>query len=294
MNTPSYVIALDAGGSSIKSARVSMQHDVIGARNDDIDSLADRDHILNDFARVIASHIGEAKEEPAGVAFSFPGPFDYANGICLIQHTSHSAGVKYGALYGVNVRDALREKLHRPALPIVFRNDGEAAILGEARFGAGKGLHRIIGITLGTGLGSAFLVDGVPQTGGEGVPANGWLYCLPYNGATADDFFSTRGLLARFKNVGRDFGSVHAAAGALDEVTQKSFADFGAALGQFLAPFVHAFKADAVIALGGITHAWERFAPALQGALPVPAMRGALGEIAALLGAADLLLDTPA
>jgi hypothetical protein len=46
-----------------------------------------------------------------------------------------------------------------------------------------------------------------------------------------------------------------------------------------------------VIALGGITHAWDRFGPALQLTLPVPAMRGALGEDAALLGAADLLLN---
>lgn len=269
-----------------------MQHDVIGARRDDVDTLAGRNSILDDFARIIELHIDEAKAEPAGVTFSFPGPFDYADGICLIQHASHSAGVKYGALYGVNLRDALREKLHRPALLITFRNDAEAAILGEARYGAGKHFRRLIGITLGTGLGSAFLVDGLPQSDGDGVPANGWLYCIPFAGATADDFFSTRGLLARFRKAGREFDSVQAAANTHDEMTRHGFTNFGAELGQFLAPFVTIFHADALIALGGITQVWSRFGPALQAALPVPAMRGTLGENAALLGAADLLLKT--
>jgi glucokinase len=173
----------------------------------------------------------------------------------------------------------------------VFRNDGEAAILGESRYGAGKGISRIIGITLGTGLGSAFLVNGLPQTDGEGVPANGWLYSVPYRGATADDHFSTRGLLARLHENGLAFSSIDAAARVEDTFTRDVFETWGAELGQFLLPFVTTFKANAVIALGGITHAWDRFGPALQLTLPVPAMRGALGEDAALLGAADLLLN---
>jgi glucokinase len=292
MKPSSYLIALDAGGSSVKSGRVVMDHLVVASRNDAIDTLAGSDSIIFTLAQIIATHIDEAKIEPAGVAFSFPGPFDYPNGICLIQHASHSAGVKYGSLFGVNLRDALREKLNRPALPIAFRNDAEAAILGEARYGAGKGIHRIIGITLGTGLGSAFLVNGAPQTEGEGVPADGWLYCMPHHDETADDHFSTRGLLARFKEHGRDFSSVNAAAKAEDTVTRDVFAAWGTDLGGFLSPFVVAFKADAVIALGGIALAWERFGPALQRALPAPALRGALGEEAALLGAADLLLTS--
>ncbi|MEZ4637552.1 MAG: ROK family protein [Caldilineaceae bacterium] len=82
-------------------------------------------------------------------------------------------------------------------LNVRFRNDAEAAIVGEARFGAGRGLHRLIGLTLGTGSGSAFLIGGVPQIGGPGVPPNGWIYPLLFEGTQADDVFSIRGLLGR-------------------------------------------------------------------------------------------------
>jgi glucokinase len=91
-----------------------------------------------------------------GVAFGFPGPFDYEAGICLIEGVE-----KYGALYGVNIRDAIRTRLDLGDLPILFRNDAEAAVVGETRYGAGRNYPRVIGVTLGTGCGSAFLVDGV-------------------------------------------------------------------------------------------------------------------------------------
>lgn len=66
------VIALDAGGSSVKSGRVLMDHRIVASRNDAIDTLAERDHIIGEFARIIQAHMSEALAEPAGVAFSFP------------------------------------------------------------------------------------------------------------------------------------------------------------------------------------------------------------------------------
>lgn len=281
-------ITLDVGGQSVKSARVSEGGEVLGERSDPIDSLADAETLLAALAGIIAAHC--AAGEPRGVAFAFPGPFDYPAGVCLIQHTSHSGGVKYGALYGVNLRAALRAGLNRPNLPIAFRNDAEAAIVGEAVGGVGRPYRRVIGVTLGTGLGSAFLVDGQPQTSGPGVPENGWLYCLPYGAATADDVFSTRGLLARLREAGLDFTSIQAAAAASAEsaAARGAFAAFGRDLGEFLRPYVAGFGADAVVALGGLAEAWPLFGAAMQAQVPVPALHGTLGARAAFLGAAAM------
>jgi glucokinase len=289
-----HAISLDVGGQSVKSARVTEQLALLDERNDPIDSLADAGAVLATMTGIIASHL--AAGEPRGVALAFPGPFDYPGGVCLIRHTSHGGGVKFGALYQLNVREALRARLSRPILPIVFRNDAEAAILGEAVHGAGRPYRRVIGITLGTGLGSAFVAGGRAQVSGPGVPENGWLYCVPFAAATADDAFSTRGLLARLDAAGLAYDDVHAAtvdaatvdAGQTAEL-KRAFEEFGADLGIFLRPFAADFDADAVIVLGGIANAWSLFAPALQAQLPVPAIRGALGASAALIGAAELL-----
>lgn len=283
------VIALDVGGTSVKSALVAPEGRVVGEPAiTPIDSSAEADSILRTFAQIISTHLGESHNHNLlGVAFGFPGPFDYAAGICLIHGVE-----KYGAIYGVDIRAALRARLNLKDLPILFRNDAEAAVVGEARYGAGRDYRRLIGVTLGTGCGSAFLVDGVPVTSGPGVPPNGWLYPVLFCGLRADDVFSRRGLEARLQAAGVTARNVKAAAAAArmgDVHARQVFEAFGADLGKFLNSFAVAFAADAVLVLGRIAGAMNLFGPPLREALSVPTLPGERGPDAALLGAADLL-----
>ena len=288
--TPSArVIALDVGGTSVKSALVAPGGQIIGKPSvTPIDSSGEADIILSTFAQIIRAHLGESwASNLLGVALGFPGPFDYAAGICLI------AGVeKYGAIYGVDIRAALRTRLNLRELPIVFRNDAEASVVGEARYGAGRDYRRVIGVTLGTGCGSAFLVDGVPVTSGPGVPPNGWLYPVLFRGIRADDVFSRRGLEARLRIAGITEPNIKNAAAAArmgDVDARQVFEAFGADLGSFLNSHAVAFAAEAVLVLGRIAGAMDLFGPRLRQALSVPALPGERGIDAALLGAADLL-----
>ena len=283
------VIALDVGGTSVKSALVAPGGYVIGEPAiTPIDSAGEADNILGTFARIISTHLGQAQtSDILGLAFGFPGPFDYAAGICLIEGVE-----KYAAIYKVNIRNALRTRLNLGDLPILFRNDAEAAVVGEARYGAGLDYRRVIGLTLGTGCGSAFLVDGLPVTSGRGVPPNGWLYPMLFHGLRADDVFSRRGLEARLRAAGvteRNIKAAAAAARAGDVDTRQVFEAFGADLGSFLNSHVVAFAAEAVLVLGQIAGAFDLFGPSLCQALSVPALPGERGADAALLGAAELL-----
>lgn len=283
------VIALDVGGTSVKSALVAPEGRVIGEPViTPIDSSGDAESILSTFAQIIHTHLGQAQTSTViGVALGFPGPFDYAAGICLIEGVE-----KYSAIHGVNMRDALRVRLNLGDLPILFRNDAEAAVVGEARYGAGRDFQRLIGVTLGTGCGSAFLVDGVPVTSGPGVPPNGWLYPILFRGIRADDVFSRRGLEARLRASGiteRNVKDAAAAARAGNVGARQVFESFGADLGSFLNSHAVAFAADAVLVLGRIAGAIDLFGPPLRQALSVPALPGERGPDAALLGAADLL-----
>ena len=284
------VIALDVGGTSVKSALVAPGGVVVGeSAITPIDSSGGAEGILATFAQIIRTHLGQAQTSNViGVALGFPGPFDYAAGICLIHGVE-----KYGAIYGVDMREALRARLDLGDLSILFRNDAEAAVVGEARYGAGRDYQRLIGVTLGTGCGSAFLVDGVPVTSGPGVPPNGWLYPMLFSGLRADDIFSQRGLEARLRAAGIiecNVKDAAAAARAGDAGARQVFEAFGADLGTFLNTFAVAFAAEAVLVLGRIAGAFDLFGPFLRRALSVPALPGERGPKAALLGAADLLL----
>lgn len=285
-------IALDVGGTSVKSGLVSAAGRVVGEPvRTRLDSQGPADAILDTFAAIIEQHraaLGNATL--CGVGFGFPDPMTYPDGIAWIK-----GQFKFDALYGMHVGEAIRARLELGDLPILFRNDAEAAIVGEALYGAGQSYRRLIGVTLGTGLGSSFLVDGVRQVDGPGVPADhdGFLWPLPALGARADDVFSIRGLVARFEAAGQSVDSIKDAAAAArmgDPVSRGVFEQFGNELGQFLKPFAESFGAQAVLTLGGIAGAFDLFGAALQTELGCPVLQSVLGGDAALIGAADLVL----
>jgi glucokinase len=258
---------------------------VDGVSVNPIESKGSATEILDTLARIITSHLQKCRDV-RGIAFAFPGPFDYEKGICLIQNQQ-----KYDALYGLDISTNLREILDMPDLEFRYRNDAEAAILGEALYGAGMPYSRLIGLTLGTGLGSAFVADGKLITDDANIPYHGWLYSIPIGVQRADDVFSTRGLLARLREHGIHVTDIASAPRNPEKTTcalAEAFESFGSDLGAFLKPFISDFGAEAILVTGGIAEAWDRFAPSLIQSLSVPVLKGTLGRGAALLGAASL------
>ena len=149
------IAALDVGGTSIKSGVVDADHESRGA-----DAVAlgatiptrateGADVVLGQLATAIDGAVERATTAVAGVALAFPGPFDVARGRALIRGLH-----KFDSIYGLELRPLLAERISRPDLRIGFARDSEAAGVGEATFGAGRGGGRVLTITLGTGLGS--------------------------------------------------------------------------------------------------------------------------------------------
>ena len=221
-----------------------------------------------------------------GVGIGFPSPFDYDNGISLIQGVD-----KYEAIFEVDIGAAIRERVNHPDLVIRFRNDAEAALVGEAVYGAGQPFSRFIGLTLGTGIGSSFIENGKRVKSGEGIPDGGFLFPVEFRGKQADEWFGTRGLLARFEEAGISFPTVAEAAQTAEnnDTVKEAFVSFGADLACFVQPFLEVFQAEALLVSGGIANAYPLFGDALESGVSVPVVRGELGTKAALLGAADLL-----
>lgn len=56
-----------------------------------------------------------------------------------------------------------------PNIPIVVTNDANAAAIGELQYGKGKGRKDFVVVTLGTGMGSGFVVNGQVVNGGNGM-----------------------------------------------------------------------------------------------------------------------------
>ncbi|WP_297766579.1 ROK family protein, partial [uncultured Muriicola sp.] len=238
------ILAMDVGGSSIKSGLVSGET-VEDIRTTPIDSKGDSETIITTFSDIINGYT--AANHISGIAFSMPGPFDHTMGI---SYMGPNQG-KYEAIYGINLKELLLERVSTD-YPITFRDDGESAIVGEALYGAGKPYERLLGVTLGTGIGSAYIIKGEPQYAGKGIPENLLYDCL-WENKRADEVFSIRGLKSRLAGVGfRGEPKEATELARTNHEVRKVFELWGEELGLFLNKYVSQFNAQAVIVQGGL------------------------------------------
>ena len=291
-----YCLGIDVGGSHITLDLVDADTFEMlpgSTVREHLDTHTHPTAILDTFERAIRACAAKAGAESVlGVGLAIPGPFTYEEGVCRI--TPHQN--KYEQMFGVNFRQYLLNALGA-AKPVVFNNDAACFALGEYFRGGARGFKRPVVVTLGTGFGASFLKEGRPQTRGSDVPPDGELWHVPFKTGIADDFFSTRWLVAEWQRL-----TGQAAAGAKeiaeaarggDARARQIFRAFGANLAEFVAPWLATFGADAFVIGGNIALTWELFVPDLEAGLAqrlaqqrVAVKPCALGEQAPIYGAA--------
>jgi glucokinase len=147
------VIAIDLGGTKIVTALVSENGEIL-----------DRERVLTQASegpeavieRMLGTidHLLERRNMKAmnlkGICVAAASPVDMKKGI--VSTPPHLPG-----WYAVPLRDIVKD---RYGIDSYLVNDVKAAVLGEHRFGAGKGIDNLICITLGTGIGGGIITNG--------------------------------------------------------------------------------------------------------------------------------------
>jgi glucokinase len=226
-------------------------------------------------ASTIAEQIGRGSTW--GVAI--PGPFDYERGIGRFEGVA-----KFDALDGVDVRGALIERIGPSAGQMVFLNDADAFALGEWAAGAAAGHRRVVGITLGTGIGSAFLADGAVVDDGPSVPPQGRVDLMRIGDRPLEDTVSRRAMIGRFAALSgsrpdHDVSDIAERARSGDAMAQHVLDEAFRALGATLAPWLVRFEATCLVVGGAMSGSWD---------LVEPALRAGLGDTTAVIARARL------
>jgi glucokinase len=282
-NKNNMVLAADIGGTHITAALVDLAHPgtlLSPVKRLPVDAGGSAGAIIDAWSRCLL-----AAKEMADVSMyclAMPGPFDYSKGISQIKGQG-----KFDSLYGQNIKDLLASSLHTNSAAIFLENDAACFLHGEVFAGCARdGFEKVIGVTLGTGLGSAIYYRGKSRSAD--------LWSLPFGGGIAEDFLSTRWFIRRYKELtGMEEKGVKqiAARAENDRVAKTIFTDFGKKLGAFLRCFQEKEGAEAVVIGGNIAQAYELFRvpleETLKGFYPSLKLRtSVLGENAALFGAA--------
>jgi glucokinase len=167
-------------------------------------------------------------------------------------------------------------------------NDAAGFLSGEMFIGAGKGYKKVVGLTLGTGLGSA-LYD-------HGTVTDADLWHTPFREGKAEDYVSAPWLIsAASRLTGENFSNVKQMAdqAAANETIQSIFIEFGKNLADFLIAFIQKEAPELVILGGNVSRAYLHFSNSMtdrmrQQKVQVPVRVAEIGEAAALVGAAAL------
>jgi glucokinase len=167
-------------------------------------------------------------------------------------------------------------------LPTVLTNDANAAAIGEMMYGAAKGMKDFIMITLGTGVGSGIVSNGLLVLGHDGFAGElGHTIIIPdgrkHEGTgkfgSLESYASATGVTlttiemlqrSKEKSVLReipkdklDSKKVYDAAIAGDKLALDIFEFTGKVLGMALANFVMFSSPEAVVLFGGLTKAGD-------------------------------------
>lgn len=219
----------------------------------------------------------------SGIAVAMPAPFNYERGISYMEH-------KYRKLHGVNVRRELARRLHCDPARVHFLNDASAFLIGEVAAGAAVGCERAVGVTLGTGVGCAFAVNGKIVTSGPGVPPNGEIWNFPYGSGTVEDVVSTRAIqrLYQQRQGKREDVREIARLAAVYAPARGVFEQFGHELGKALRATCADFNPERIVLGGGISRSARLFLPAAAAeltGLPFTVCVSELDHRAPLIGA---------
>lgn len=286
----SILIGLDVGGTALKAAKLSGDNKILAR----VTLPAGGEISREELARLIVECVGKLSEgrQPTGVGICFGG---------LLQDdgTMHTGSTNLSNLDRVPLKEYFGQLL---GLPCKVENDAIAAMRGEARFGAARGVKNALTMTFGSGIGSGLLLNGCIHQGTHRRAGEIGVWRLG-EFADGDNSRSLEDIAAParfFRHSGAQ----------LDELLRRTRHDEEAhiksrtaieAIGRAIANAHLLLDLEKVILTGGITALGETFLgpikAAYEAACPVEYRQGLdirlgeLGSYAGAVGAAALWLE---
>ncbi len=145
-----YNIGLDIGGTKVIGALFDEQKNILKSVKKKTKAREGKEVIFGQISRVIEGLIeGIDKSEIKGIGAGVPGIIDAENGVVLF-----SPNIPWENY-------PLKEYIEKAfEIKTTLANDVNVGVLGEWKYGAGRGYKNIVGIFVGTGIGGGLVING--------------------------------------------------------------------------------------------------------------------------------------
>lgn len=276
----SFAIGVDLGGTNLRIAVVDISGSVLEKISTGAEVARGRDYVLDEMCKSIsglAAKFGDAGRL-LGIGIGVPGIIDRQTG--LVHESPNLPGWR-----DYPVRDEIERRLRTQ---VILENDANAAALGEKWLGIASRVDDMCMFTLGTGVGGGIVLEGKIWHGMTGMAGElghttidpdgvkcgcGNHGCLEqYASATAIKRMAleavSRGSAPKLaqamdRNPELSAKAIYNLAVHGDEPARHIFQIVGQALGIALANVINIFNLPMYVVGGGVSNAWDAFAPAM-------------------------------
>ncbi|WP_329956349.1 ROK family protein [Catenulispora pinistramenti] len=298
-----HALALDVGGTGIKAGLVTRDGRLIRTWRRATRIERGPQAVIDTIADFAAELVDEAAAEGTPVAaagFALPGIINERTGVGVFSATVGWRDVPFRDLLGA-----------RLAVPVAIGHDVRAGGVAEARIGAGRGSARFVFLPLGTSIGGAIMIDGVPNLGPHGMGGEFGHIVVRPGGLPCG--CGLHGCLAQYSSAGAVAARYAAAAGTAntgaldvaarlatgDPVARRIWDEAVDVLADALLTTAALLDPDRVVIGGGLAEAGDTLMRPLAEALAAKATYHALpelvtaelGDLAGCLGAGLLAWD---
>ncbi len=249
-----YNLGFDIGGSSVKAVLVKNKEIIKSDVRDLPDNLEGLLNLIVEMKNNLSD--GVSPEDIKGIGFGVAGVLNQVRDSIL-----KSPNIQY--LNNQPLKKLLEEKL--PTYPIKLEHDVNCFLLAEREIGLAREIRNVFYMTLGTGIGTGFMVDGKIILGGHGAAGEGGHTIIDEGkGMKFDELEELAANKFILSQLG--FGSIEAIkrAEAGDEKAKDVLFQLGRNLGVGIANIINTFDPEAIILSGGISEAKEFILPGIK------------------------------
>jgi glucokinase len=273
------LIGVDLGGTNVRAGLVH-NGKIISLHKRPISSHAAQKIVLNEICETISAVLR-------------PG----VRGIGICTPSLVKDGVVYTVANIPSWRKVPLKKLleERFKIPVYVDNDAKCFALGELHYGFGRGYKNVVGIILGTGMGTGVVIEGKLYSGSNG--GAGEIGHAPYKTDEFEHYCSGRFFQ---RNFGLDAVEIEIRADAGDTKAAEMLASFGEALADAIMTVIYAYDPEIIVLGGGVSKAFHYFEARMWERLAAFKFQNALKKLKivqsnkphiAVLAAAALCLD---
>jgi len=241
-------LGIDLGGTNIRVALCKEDKLLLHRQHE----LVNKESLSSTIEQLISLVRSVFRPEVKGIGIGVPSVVDVQKGI--VYNVTHIPSWKK-----VELGDILWKEFN---VPVYVNNDVNCFILGEYRYGAAKGYDPVVGLAIGTGLGSGIINEGKLFTGAN--CGAGEVGPMPYMGKTLEYYVSGNFFKAFYNTTAREMAEK---AYKGDSQAVHAWEEFGHHTGNAVKIVAYAYDPQVIILGGSISKAYTLFEKSMMASL---------------------------